>query len=192
MQLFKNAITNTRTAAQAHRLIILANYLSNLPKGYSHFDMSTFLEIEGGFSHTIGGFPGQQKRYNKEINHCGAVACAIGHGPSLADVDKEFALGKGGHETWAAYSDRLFGCQRCNTGFLKRSEWNWCFGGMWSHIDNTPQGAAQRIIYLLKKGMPEDYHHLEYSDMKLSIVPKYRRIKVTPDLAELVPVEDDE
>lgn len=35
--------------------------------------------------------------------------------------------------------------------------WEWCFGSMWSSIDDTPKGAAARIDYMLanaKDGLP--------------------------------------
>lgn len=72
---------------------------------------------------------------------CGSVGCAIGHGPYAG-------LPKRPKETWYAYADRVFG--------LPPTEWRWCFSAYWARSDNTPEGAAKRIRYLLKRGAPPD------------------------------------
>jgi hypothetical protein len=76
---------------------------------------------------------------------CGTAACAIGHGPSCGFVKSE-------GETWDRYCQRLFGVGRegeCVFYF-------WCFASNWASVDNTPEGAAKRILWLLERGLPED------------------------------------
>jgi hypothetical protein len=79
---------------------------------------------------------------------CGSVGCAVGHGP-YAGIPK--LLG----ERWSEYSDRVF-------GLLAIEKWEWCFSDFWKRSDNTPQGAAKRILYLLDNGLPDN----SYDQMK--------------------------
>ena len=71
---------------------------------------------------------------------CGTMGCAIGHGP-------ESGIPKFPGETWAEYCVRAFGVTRGHS-------WDWCFDGEWRYHDNTPQGAAVRILYLVEHGAP--------------------------------------
>jgi hypothetical protein len=75
------------------------------------------------------------------IGNCGTAGCAVGHGP-YAGIRK---LKK---EDWLSYSVRVFGLERHSR------EWDWCFSGLWASKDNTPKGAAKRILTLLKSGVP--------------------------------------
>jgi hypothetical protein len=52
--------------------------------------------------------------------------------------------------------------------------YGWVFSGSWSERDNTPLGAAQRIIYALRHGVPENWRDqrdehdpLSYKEIKL-------------------------
>lgn len=77
--------------------------------------------------------------------YCGSVGCAVGHGP-YAGIDKM------PEEVWGQYTQRVF-------GFLGEGlhdyRWYWCFGAEWAPVDNTPYGAATRILWLLEKGLPD-------------------------------------
>ena len=64
-------------------------------------------------------------------------SCAIGYGP-------ESGIPKFPGETWAEYCVRAFGVTRGHS-------WDWCFDGEWRYHDNTPQGAAVRILYLVEQ-----------------------------------------
>ena len=79
---------------------------------------------------------------DSHVTECGSVGCAVGHGP-YAGIPKYAA------ENWAGYAYRVFGAN-LSGAFL------WCFEGGWYYIDNTPQGAAKRIRYMLKHGIPKD------------------------------------
>ena len=125
----------------------LANYLINLPVDYKYFDMRFFKidketkdEIEIGGQHD--DFLSQTQIQPREVNVCNTVACALGHGPSagIKPSDKDV--------TWWDYGHNHF----LNNG---SPEWDWCFGYDWVEVDNTPQGAGKRIIYLLENGLPK-------------------------------------
>lgn len=94
---------------------------------------------------------------------CGTVGCAIGHGPSIGIVAR-----KG--ELWHLYANRVFG-----------NEISWMFSENWALVDNTPRGAAARIRYALKHGIPEN--DLDQSCGKASLsytIPnKEEKIEIT-------------
>lgn len=77
---------------------------------------------------------------------CGTAGCAIGHGP-YAGIER--ILG----EKWGSYCNRAFVNIPDNFG-----TWEWCFASYWKAIDNTPEGAGKRILWLLDKGLPENCH----------------------------------
>lgn len=86
-------------------------------------------------------------RYCGDTNHfamdCGCVGCAIGHGP-YAGIPKRRG------EDWTEYSYRVFGIS------FPSMEWMCCFSSAWAYVDNTPDGAADRIEWMLECGLPED------------------------------------
>ena len=124
-----------RTEGQNENLLKLANYLKALPEDYDHFAMESF--IEGNVVNYI--FP--RSLYNSDIlNSCGTIACAVGHGPAAGIRPKK-------DEFWVGYSHRAF--------TIDEDEWDWCFNGEWSEIDNTHVGAYKRIFYLIENGLPD-------------------------------------
>ena len=88
---------------------------------------------------------------------CGTVACAVGHGPE-AGVQKRDC------ESWNQYSDRVFAPQF--------ESWGWCFSDHWSVADNTPQGAAARIRYMLEHGVPSNWRDQMLGNAPLSYINK--------------------
>ncbi len=80
---------------------------------------------------------------NAEAYKCGSVGCAIGHGPH-AGIPKVRGV------TWETYSVNVFGLEYVS------KMWNWCFSCEWDTYDNTPDGAASRIEWLLD-GKPIDF-----------------------------------
>lgn len=78
---------------------------------------------------------------NNNEDTCGTVGCAIGHSP-YAGISKFI------YESWSSYSERVFGL--C----CLSSKWNWCFDSDWAEVDQTPLGAAKRILYLLAHNAP--------------------------------------
>lgn len=114
-------------------LLKLATYLLS-GKLEADFDMGSFTD-------------GSDWRFNRRLD-CGTVGCAIGHGPYAG-------LPKQDDEGWIAYSNRVFGfisepyLYGPNTYHTQGNYWHWCFSSLWDDIDNTPEGAAKRILYLL-------------------------------------------
>lgn len=120
---------------QEKNLRILAAYLLS-GELKAHFDMSTYTEAGA-------------ERNEDFFTDCGTVGCALGHGP-YAGIPKRDS------ETWPDYGSRCF------TGpFVPKRAYNkftrdyhsmlykWCFGGVWVDFDNTPEGAAKRILFIL-------------------------------------------
>ena len=143
------------TAEQQANLDTLASYLEALPEGYQHFEMSSFFDHCG------------VKEENLEAPaQCGAVACAVGHGPAAGIPVKEFdQFGV----NWDRYSDRVF---INNHQFQNDMEWDWMFSGDWEFADNTPQGAAKRIRYFLQNGLPKGFD--SYGDDYQDFVELYQ------------------
>lgn len=115
----------------------LSTYLAALPIGYDHFNMDHYF------------VDGNRKTADTPVtiaevvpSACGAVACAVGHGPAAGiPISPK-------HTSWNVYSETVFDMA---TDTL---EWEWCFSDIWSEYDNTPQGAAHRINWLLQYGEP--------------------------------------
>jgi hypothetical protein len=78
-----------------------------------------------------------------KYNECGTAACAAGYGPAagITPLPKE---------TWGDYVDRVF-----SDDLDARY---WMFDEDWKDLDNTPEGAAERIDYYLKHGAPWAYN----------------------------------
>ena len=111
-------------------LIKLRNGLADLPDDYGDFDMSNYY----GHVWLAGGA-------NMPPHSCGAVACAMGHAPSI--VTPAFP-----GEEWRSYSGRVFGITDID------SEWEWLFSAEWGDFDNTLTGTVKRIDYYLSNGVP--------------------------------------
>lgn len=157
-------------------LLVLAAYLSALPEDYDDFNMAVFFTDR---SLERVDVPVEQNygRHNGGVGNCGAIACAVGHGPSAGLYVPETCFTISGRIDWLEYADHMFikGYAR-EYGLTQRRAFEWMFGGGWSYIDNTPHGAAKRIRWLLANGLdaipgPTNWpfcpqrHHLElYKD----------------------------
>jgi hypothetical protein len=62
-------------------------------------------------------------------------------GIEILDTDKN----------WQDYLIRAFGVD------IETPEYFWCFSAHWWRTDDTPHGAAARILYLLIDGLPPGY-----------------------------------
>jgi hypothetical protein len=122
----------------------LADYLLKLPENYKGFDMGTFLCVSEEDYYELEELVQDYGLYNKAFYECGTVGCAIGHGP-LAGIPMNEVESVG---LWAGYSYR--------TLVQVGKKWDWCFSADWAQVDNTPQGAAKRILWLLDKGLPDN------------------------------------
>jgi hypothetical protein len=104
----------------------LATYLEGLPFGYSHFDMQLYIDGQESLPYL-----------RCEENFCGTAACALGHGPAAGIC----YTGTNLFADWEGYAAK----------FTDRDAllWVWLFNDEWRHTDNTHQGAAARIRYVL-------------------------------------------
>lgn len=118
------------TAEQRRNLIRLAQYLLS-DDMKAKFSMEDFSDVPNSFLYT----------------DCGTVGCAVGHGP-YAGIPKLV------NESWFVYSAREFGVDRWGETYLG---FQWMFGGAWRVVDNSPAGAARRIVFFLIKGLPEGF-----------------------------------
>lgn len=75
------------------------------------------------------------------VSHCGTAGCAAGHGP-YAGIPKRPT------EDWYDYMLRVFGVR------TDEELYDWTFSGFWYQSDNTPEGAAKRILWALDHGVP--------------------------------------
>ena len=85
---------------------------------------------------------------------CGSAGCTIGTCTVLdaENVIKNFTDPDGRIE-FEAWSEDFTGL----LGGEYETEWAWCFHSKWKTADNTPTGAALRIEWLLKYGLPENW-----------------------------------
>lgn len=125
------------TASQVENLLKLALYLLDLPEGYNQFNMAVFYEEN---------YLGDRGLGDAE---CGTVACAVGHAPRALSLEPpdESTEAMGDEDPWFSWSHR-------HLGKLSTPVWQFCFGGFWTSCDNTPQGAAARIIYAVTCDTP--------------------------------------
>jgi hypothetical protein len=80
---------------------------------------------------------------------CNSVGCAVGH-CSILDIDniqKNFICMFYWGINFLEWSEQF-------TGVYVMPQWNYLFGDRWKYIDNTPQGTANRIRYIVKHGFP--------------------------------------
>jgi len=123
---------------QRKKLRKLANYLLSLPEDYDKFDMTHFFYTD--YVHLNLNEVGK-----KTLHTCGTAACALGHAASIFRVPKEC--------WWGDLAKSLFGIDGVS------EEWDWCFSGDWADVDNTHYGAAKRILWLLDKGLPDQWSY---------------------------------
>lgn len=151
----------TVTTAHVENLLKLALYLLELPEEYGQFNMAVFYEEN---------YLGDRGRGDGE---CGTVACAVGHAPralSLQPPDMCFSESGDRTETdelWLIWSNR-------HLGSLSAQVWKFCFGGFWTSCDNTPQGAAARIIYAVTCESPQRLHGPDYMTGNSGLLALYK------------------
>jgi len=112
-------------------LLKMANHIETIPQ--KDFDMGNFRK--GGPSNEF---------------QCNTVGCAVGHCTILdiGNVKKNF-MDVNGYIEFSYWSKDF-------TGVYDMEQWQYLFGGGWSITDNTSQGTANRIRYVVKHGFPED------------------------------------
>ena len=124
-----------RTEDQEANLLALADFLDKDP---SNFDMGNFAENDEQSVDVCA--------INSDHN-CGTVCCAIGMSPFIFPEKCNKSLRVGSYLDWQCLGDYLY-------GKLNMFAWDWMFSHMWTRYDNTPRGAARRIRYFVKNGLP--------------------------------------
>jgi hypothetical protein len=82
---------------------------------------------------------------DRVAEHQGALICGLlGHAPRAGIA----ALAG---ETWTAYQARILGAEKDSP--LE----DWLLSHWWSKSDNSPVGAAMRLMYVLDYGVPGDW-----------------------------------
>ena len=121
-------------------LIKLRDGLAKLPEDYKHFGMADYY---GGLSKEHSNLT-LKEAGTVAPSQCGAVACALGHAPSMVEPAVD-------GEDWTEYSARVFGILACS------AVWDWIFSPDWADYDNTPAGVVSRIDYYLAHGVPKEF-----------------------------------
>lgn len=116
------------TRTQRSNLKKLSAYLRALPRACEHFDMGKYYLVEDG---AVAPGPHEVPMDMP----CGAVACAIGHGPA-AGIKVPRVCG-----TWNEFSRRALGVEACGDA------WIYMFG---PRNSDDPVEAADRIDNFLK------------------------------------------
>lgn len=130
-------------AEQRANLRKLADYLDTTEP--QHFNMADYVRSARGVSCPVPTA--------RVVHACSSVCCALGSGPRAGMPAKE-------GENWATYGSRVFGL--VSPTWYGRSlgqgyGGDWCFAASWESTDNSPQGAAARIRYLLDLGVPSNW-----------------------------------
>ena len=112
----------------------MADYIRAIPQ--DRFDMELYRK-------------GQHK-----TPECDSVGCIIGHCTMLDTEPLPRSLG--GKIMFVEWSYRFT--------LLDLKSWFWCFDSNWEKTDNTPEGAALRIEWLLNHGLPEDFFKQMYGE----------------------------
>ena len=82
------------------------------------------------------------------VEPCGSAACAMGWAPvALGHYSRPPGLPP---TEFCLLSTDYFDLDDSSP------EWDWLFSGEWAAVDNTPEGAAWRIRYLLTHGVTHD------------------------------------
>lgn len=119
-----------------------ADYIKTIPQEF--FDMSFY----------------RATREDNKTPECGTIGCVVGHCTILdrknvldyyIDVDNEIMFSE-----WSVDFFKITG-----------DEWDFCFSCSWALVDNTPQGAAKRINYLIHQGLPGNWEDMLNEEMKL-------------------------
>lgn len=93
---------------------------------------------------------------SKALTHeCQSIGCVVGH---CTVLDSKPLPLRNNAIDFLNWSSDFTGIR------FSKPEWDWCFSALWVHRDNTPEGAALRIEWLLKNGLPEDLDEQMYGE----------------------------
>ena len=134
----------------------LADYLLALPDDYKHFNMRSYWEDTNSMDKEDLSLQELLDNMDDQLHACGTAGCILGH----AVVSRLFDIGSEEGNCWGNVEDLIFGKTNTITweGYDRR--WKWLFTSDWESVDNTPVGAAHRLLYAYYFGVPEvkGYH----------------------------------
>lgn len=145
-------------------LLRMVEFLKTIPE--EKFEMSCYR-----LSETTG-----MANENAVSTECNTAGCALGWCTVLdpKGVEKHRVynseLFAEGEIEFADWSEDFTGLNMHST------EWHWCFGVTWAKYDNTPLGAAERIMFLLTYGVPDRFIKDDYDSYDL--VSLYKDIQL--------------
>ena len=95
--------------------------------------------------------------YKVDRSDCGSIGCALGWAPFVEGLESQTEDLHYNREygCWCVHFDKY--CERVFGLYIFHPEWEWCFSPRWKDVDNTPKGAARRIEYLVRHGVPEGW-----------------------------------
>jgi hypothetical protein len=103
-------------------------------------------------------------REGQKNTECNSVGCVIGHSltlaPNLVTRDKARVI------RFAEWSQKFTGIRAFG------NEWDWLFSCTWSKADNSPEGAALRIEWLLNFGCPKTSRYQLLGIAPLCYIPQ--------------------
>lgn len=95
----------------------------------------------------------RMRDWGDDFTHeCKTVGCVIGHSVAIFPWD-QIPKFRDGSIIYSEFSIAFFQLNPAKDV----AAWAWCFGPNWSVIDNTPKGAALRIEWLIKNGLPKNH-----------------------------------
>lgn len=133
--------------------------------------LASYLMYGNGISKGIRFTMASFTKGKQDVAFCETAGCAVGFAP-FAGITKLSG------EDFMEYSSRTLIS-------ATTYEWEWCFSGEWIYVDNTREGAARRIQYLLDGGkVPDDFDVEElsclYEDQKDELRDVYSTTEVKP------------
>jgi hypothetical protein len=130
------------TKERRANLVKLARFLYTEPIEARQFDMDCFNSDGLSVLEAVS-------------NRCNSAGCAIGWAPNAGVLPEQ-------DEDWDGLCDRALIEMSDTTGL-----WSWCFSYDWDRADNTAKGASKRILWLLVRGLPTDWHEQIYGNAPL-------------------------
>ena len=121
--------------------------MEHLPFNPTNFQRGNLLRLAAHLDLGVTNHDFDMGTFFEDSPECGTVACACGHGPSLGIQKRDY-------ESYFGYSGRAFGAEALKS---LSPAYTWLFSDCWIEADNTPRGAAARIYYALKHGIPVNY-----------------------------------
>lgn len=128
------------TPERRANLVKLARFLYTEPIDEDEFSMSRYFARQCDSDKIIAS----------ASHKCGSAGCAVGWAPAAGIP---FVEG----DTWGKYQERELISANSDYDFSE-----WCFGSFWVARDNTPRGAAKRIIWLLTGNDIPEFGYVDY------------------------------